>query len=334
LIVLALDTALAACSVCLFDAERDKVLASESALIGKGHAEALLPMLERVVAKLDAGWQGIGRFGVVVGPGSYTGLRVGISAARAAALATGRPSVGITSFAAFAAPLVAVSEGVPIAVAIDAKHGNVFFQIFSPEGRAAGEPAALSLELAVERVGGEPMHLAGSGASLLQAALSRVGRVPKSVIVEAAPDIVSVAKLTVSAHPRMAPADPLYIKGADARTLAEQAEASRAPAAQEQPDEAPSGEAEALAAETSAAETSAAETSAAETSEARTSGSEASVEFSGPDSSEAGTSGTEATQVQAPRPAAPAPDASQAQDSQAKDSQAEDLPARTTQAPI
>ena len=307
MIVLALDTALAACSACLFDAERDKVLASESVLIGKGHAEALLPMVERVVAKLDAGWQGIGRFGVVVGPGSYTGLRVGISAARAAALATGRPAVGITTFAAFAAPLVAVSEGVAIAVAIDAKHGNVFLQIFSPEGRPVGEPAALSLELAVERIGGEPLHLAGSGASLLQAALSRVGRAAKSVIVEAAPDIVSVAKLTVSAHPRMAPADPLYIKGADARTLAEQAEASRAPAPQVQPDEAPSGEAEA---------------SAAETSEAKTS--DVSVKASGPEASEAGRSGAEATQAEAPQPAAPAPDASQAQD----------LPPRTSQAPI
>ena len=312
MIVLALDTALAACSACLFDAERDKVLASESVLIGKGHAEALLPMVERVVAKLDAGWQGIGRFGVVVGPGSYTGLRVGISAARAAALATGRPAVGITTFAAFAAPLVAVSEGVAIAVAIDAKHGNVFLQIFSPEGRPVGEPAALSLELAVERIGGEPLHLAGSGASLLQAALSRVGRVAKSVIVEAAPDIVSVAKLTVSAHPRMAPADPLYIKGADARTLAEQAEASRAPAPQVQPDEAPSGEAEG----------SAAETSEAKTSEAKTS--DASVKASGPEASEAGRSGAEATQAEAPQPAAPAPDASQAQD----------LPPRTSQAPI
>ena len=317
MIVLALDTALASCSVCLFDSERDKVVASESAMLGRGHAEALLPMVERVVAKLDAGWQGIGRFGVVVGPGSYTGLRVGISAARAAALATGRPAVGITTFAAFAAPLVAVSEGVAIAVAIDAKHGNVFFQIFSPEGRAAGEPAALSLELAVERIGGEPLHLAGSGASLLQAALSRVGRAAKSVIVEAAPDIVSVAKLTVSAHPRMAPADPLYIKGADARTLAEQAEASRAPAPQVQPDEAPSGEAEA-----SAAETSEAETSEAKTSEAKTS--DASVKASWPEASEAGRSGAEATQAEAPQPAAPAPDASQAQD----------LPPRTSQAPI
>jgi tRNA threonylcarbamoyl adenosine modification protein YeaZ len=332
LIVLALDTALASCSACLFDAERDKVLASESVLIGRGHAEALLPMVERVVAKLDAGWQGIGRFGVVVGPGSYTGLRVGISAARAAALATRRPAVGITTFAAFAAPLVAVSEGVAIAVAIDAKHGNVFLQIFSPEGRPVGEPAALSLELAVERIGGEPMHLAGSGASLLQAALSRVGRVAKSVIVEAAPDIVSVAKLTVSAHPRMAPADPLYIKGADARTLAEQAEASRAAAPQVQPDEAPSGEAEASAAETSEAKTSEAKTSEAKTSEAKTSEaktseaktSDASVKASGPEASEAGTSGAEATQAEAPQPAAPAPDASQAQD----------LPPRTSQAPI
>jgi tRNA threonylcarbamoyl adenosine modification protein YeaZ len=223
LIVLALDTALAACSACLFDAERDKVLASESVLIGKGHAEALLPMLERVVAKLDAGWPGIGRFGVVVGPGSYTGLRVGIAAARAAALATGRPAVGITTLAALAAPLVAISEGAAIAAAIDARHGNLFLQIFSPEGRAEGDPEALSLDDAVTRIGERSVHLVGSGASALQTALSEAGHAAKSSSVEAAPDIVSVAKLTVSAHPRLAPPDPVYIKGADARTLAEQA---------------------------------------------------------------------------------------------------------------
>src|SRR5271169_2956344 len=82
LIVLALDTALAACSVGLFDTERDKVVASDTALLRRGHAEALVPMIERVIAKLEGGWTAVSRIGVVVGPGSFTGLRVGIAAAR------------------------------------------------------------------------------------------------------------------------------------------------------------------------------------------------------------------------------------------------------------
>jgi tRNA threonylcarbamoyladenosine biosynthesis protein TsaB len=227
LIVLALDTALAACSVCLFDARRDKVISSERAILGKGHAEALLPMLERVIAKLDGGWSAVERIGVVVGPGSYTGLRVGIAAARAAALATGRPAVGVTTFAALAEPLAGVSEGVPIAATIDARHGNVFFQIFSPEGRPLDEPAALSLTEAAERIGARPVQLVGSGSSALHSILSETGGMARSSLSDNLPDIVCVAKLAAAADPNASPPDPVYVKPADARTLAEQGVTAR-----------------------------------------------------------------------------------------------------------
>jgi len=226
LIVLALDTALAACSVCLFDAERDKVIASASAMLGKGHAEALLPMLERVIAKLDGGWGAIGRIGVVVGPGSYTGLRVGIAAARAVALATGRPVVGVTTLAALAAPLVGGSEDVPIAAAIDARHGNLFFQLFSAEGRSLDAPAVLSLAQAAEKVGVRPVHLVGSASPALHSAVSQAGATVRSSLVDAAPDIVSVAKLAATDDPKTSPPDPVYVKPAEARPLAGQGMAS------------------------------------------------------------------------------------------------------------
>jgi tRNA threonylcarbamoyl adenosine modification protein YeaZ len=225
LIVLALDTALVSCSVCLFDSRRDKVLASESVMIGRGHAEAILPMLERVTAKLDGGFTKVERIGVVIGPGSFTGLRVGIAAARAAGLAIPCPVLGISTLAAFAAPLVAVSDGVPIAAAIDARHGNVYFQMFSPEGRPLRDPAALPLEVAAERIGADPVHLVGTAAQALQSAVSRAGGTVKSSLVEASPDIVSVAKLAATTSPKKAPPDPLYVKGADARPMAAQASA-------------------------------------------------------------------------------------------------------------
>ncbi len=225
MIVLALDTALASCSVALFDAAHDKVIASESVMLGRGHAEALLPMLERVIAKLDGGWAKVSRIGVTTGPGSFTGLRVGIAAARAAALAIGCPVVGISTLAALAAPLIAVSEGVPVAVAIDARHDNLYFQMFSPEGQPLGEPVASSLDETVRRIGEQPVHLVGSAAQALQVALLRAGGSVRSSLAEGVPDIVSVAKLAVVADPRRAPPDPLYVKSADARPLAEQAPA-------------------------------------------------------------------------------------------------------------
>jgi tRNA threonylcarbamoyladenosine biosynthesis protein TsaB len=223
LIVLALDTALAACSVGLFDTERDKVLASESALLHRGHAEALLPMIERVIAKLEGGWSALSRIGVIVGPGSFTGLRVGIAAARAAALATKRPAVGITTLAALAAPAIAISEGLPVASVIDARHSNVFFQLFSPEGAAFCEPAVLSADEAAARITEQPVHLVGSGSLAVRAALSRLGAMARSYDADATPDIVSLAKLTAAADPATAPATPLYIKAAGAKPMAAQA---------------------------------------------------------------------------------------------------------------
>ena len=226
MIVLALDTALAACSVCLFDARLDKVIASESVVLGKGHAEALLPMLERVVAKLVGGWSAVDRIGVVVGPGSYTGLRVGVAAARAAALATGRSVVGVTTLAALAAPLVGVTDDVPIASAIDARHGNLFFQLFAPEGRSIEGPAALSLAEAAKIIGDRPVHLVGSASAALNHALSQAGGTVRSSLVDAAPDIVCVAKLAAAADPKAALPDPVYVKSADARPLADQGAAA------------------------------------------------------------------------------------------------------------
>jgi tRNA threonylcarbamoyl adenosine modification protein YeaZ len=220
--VLAIDTALAACSVCLFDAERDKVIASESALLGRGHAEALLPMLERCIAKLDGGWTAVSRIGVVVGPGSFTGLRVGVAAARAAALATGRQSVGVTTLAALAAPLIAVSDGALVAAVIDARHGNVFLQLVSGEGVPLVQPVLVSLDEAADRIGQEPVHLVGSGAALLQVRLEARGGTVLSSAADALPDIVFVAKLTARADPASAPPEPLYVKAPDAKALAEQ----------------------------------------------------------------------------------------------------------------
>jgi len=220
LIVLALDTALAACSVGLFDTERDKVLASESALLHRGHAEALLPMIERVIAKLEGGWTALSRIGVIVGPGSFTGLRVGIAAARAAALATKRPAVGITTLAALAAPAIAISEGSPVASVIDARHSNVFFQLFSPEGRPLCEPAVLSADEVAARLTEQPAHLVGSGSLAVRAALSRLGVSARSYDADAMPDIVSLAKLAAAANPVTAPATPLYIKAAAAEPMA------------------------------------------------------------------------------------------------------------------
>ena len=80
--VLAIDTALAACSAAVLDTGNVGIVASESLLMARGHAEALMPLVERVVKKSGVAFAEFERVVVTTGPGSFTGLRVGISAAR------------------------------------------------------------------------------------------------------------------------------------------------------------------------------------------------------------------------------------------------------------
>ena len=101
----------------------------------RGHAEALMPLIARV---MDAGrldFAQLDRIAVTTGPGSFTGLRVGIAAARGIALAATKPVVGLSTLAAFAAPHIAADDTMPVAVAIDARHDHVYLQVFGAGGR-------------------------------------------------------------------------------------------------------------------------------------------------------------------------------------------------------
>src|SRR5271170_6116822 len=108
--VLAIDTALAACSAAVFDTEHGGIVASESQAMTRGHAEALMPLLRRVMGEAGLAFTAIDRVAVTIGPGSFTGLRVGIAAARGIALAADKPAVGVSTLSAYAAPHMAADE--------------------------------------------------------------------------------------------------------------------------------------------------------------------------------------------------------------------------------
>src|SRR5450432_2622478 len=99
--VLAIATALEACSAAVLDTERANVTVHESLPMVRGHAEALIPLIARVLDRAKLTFSEIDRIAVTTGPGSFTGLRVGISAARGIALAAGKPAVGLSTLAAF-----------------------------------------------------------------------------------------------------------------------------------------------------------------------------------------------------------------------------------------
>ncbi|MBY0297901.1 MAG: tRNA (adenosine(37)-N6)-threonylcarbamoyltransferase complex dimerization subunit type 1 TsaB [Methylobacterium sp.] len=220
--ILAIDTALESCAACISSDDAAEPLAQESLALQRGHAEALLPLVERVVARVEGGFSAIDRVAVTVGPGSYTGLRVGLAAARAIGLASGIPVVGVTTLSALLAPLLASAEdflgqGYLLGAAIDARHGRVYFQALSPDGGIVVPPALIPLAEAVQHVGAGPAALAGSGAPAVAAAVNAAGG--RAVVPEGhtAPEIAWVASLGLVADPDHALPRPLYLRGPDAQ---------------------------------------------------------------------------------------------------------------------
>ena len=218
--ILAIDTALPAASACVFEAGAAEPIAAETIVMERGHAEALPPLIDRVVSRVDGGFAGLGRVAVTVGPGSFTGIRVGVAAARGVALACNIPVVGVSTLAALAAPLILESTGGVIAAAVDARHGNVFFAAFVSGGRVLVQPRIAPVREAVRMLGAGPIRAAGSGAPMLAIEAWAMGMSIDVVGDIAAPDIAYVARLGLLADPETAPARPLYIKPPDAKPQA------------------------------------------------------------------------------------------------------------------
>lgn len=215
--ILAIDTALSACSACVAETGAQLPLSVESAIMQRGHAEALMPMIERVMAATPGGFGSLERVAVTVGPGSFTGLRVGIAAVKGIALAQGIPAVGVTTLSAYASPAIAARDGRVVAAAVDARNGQVFVQVFGSGGRTLVSPRVASLRDAVRLIGSGPVALTGSGAPLLlpearSAGLDAVLSGPLE-----GPDIHWVARLGLAAEPDRARAAPFYIKPPDAQ---------------------------------------------------------------------------------------------------------------------
>ena len=206
MIVLALDTCLTACSVAICEGER--VLAHATEVMARGHQERLAPMAEAVMAEAGLPFSRVERIGVTVGPGSFTGLRVGVAFAKGLASALSIPAVGVGTLEAMAAPVAGLAFAV-----IDARRGQVYGQAFE-DGHALMAPDALTAEDAAARLAeiaqGRPVTLIGSGAPLL------APMVPTAAVVAAeGADAREVARLAASRTP--APLRPLYLRAPDAK---------------------------------------------------------------------------------------------------------------------
>jgi tRNA threonylcarbamoyl adenosine modification protein YeaZ len=221
MLVLAIDTALAACSAAVLDTEQAALLASEQLPMTRGHAEALMPLIKRVMLAAGMGFTAIDRIAVTTGPGSFTGLRVAISAARGIALAAAKPAVGLTTLSAYAAPFVAEAAPDPILSAIDARHDQVYFQLVAGDGSMLRRPAIAPVEHVLQIIAEHgALRLVGNAAHLLASRLPAGVPQPLQVEAQPAPDIAWVAWLGAAADPTKAQARPLYLQPPDAKPQA------------------------------------------------------------------------------------------------------------------
>jgi len=217
MLVLAIDTALDACSAAVLDSDRRVIVASETQAMQRGHAEALMPLIARVMDGAGIEFRQLDRIAVTTGPGSFTGLRVGISAARGIALAAGKPAIGLTTLAAFAAPHIAEDDTLPVVAAIDARHNNVYLQVFGPRGRTLVAPKVASLREAVRAAQTDPARIVGSAAQLIAAAWPKTEPLPPTVDQRGAPDISWIARLAAAADEGHGSPKPLYLRAPDAK---------------------------------------------------------------------------------------------------------------------
>ena len=217
MLILAIDTALDACAAAVLDTGANKLVAEESQAMKRGHAEALMPLIARVMKASGVAFAALDRIAVTTGPGSFTGLRVGLSAARGIALAAGKPVVGLTTLTAYAAPIVSENGAHPVISAIDARHDHVYFQVVSGDGGSLIKPKVAPISEALEASRFGAPHLVGNAAEILADRWPKDAPPPFKVDARAAPDITWVAWLGAAVNPETALARPYYLRAPDAK---------------------------------------------------------------------------------------------------------------------
>lgn len=204
--ILVIDTSGPVCAAGIFDAGGKVLVAAKSETLGKGHAERLIPMIDELLSESGLSLKDMTRVGVTVGPGSFTGIRVGVAAARGFALSLGIPAVGITTLQVVAEQVLEIDPPAPVVAAIDAGRAEIFAQAFLPGGVVLTEPAAYdhdAVRLMIDRFGAIAV---GSGVEAM------AGR-------EHGPDAYPLDRIGRIAErlPEDARANPVYIRGAGAK---------------------------------------------------------------------------------------------------------------------
>ncbi len=223
--LLAIETAGSGCSAAV--AQGGAVLAAECRAMRHGHAEALFPMVERVMEEAGLPPSQLDAVAAAIGPGGFTGIRVGLAAAHGIALAVGARLIGVSSFAAVAARVAATRGGQcpTLLVALDSRRADLYVQLFAPDAAAPlAAPQALLPDrladfvasLVASSSGGAPLLIAGDAAAAAAAALD--GRAGCVIAGNSAPDaegVVAAALRQLRCAATADPVRPLYLRAPD-----------------------------------------------------------------------------------------------------------------------
>ncbi len=214
MIVLAIDTAGTGCFAAVYDSASDTVLALAGADIGRGHAEQLMGFIDEALAACGKALVDIGRVAVTVGPGSFTGIRVGVAAARGFALALNVPAVGVSTLAAIAEAARERHPGRAILATIDAKRDELYCQSFEAGGTPRSEALMLEIPDAQKLFAGFDGLICGTATRHL------TDQPPENTAQTDLTDIRLVARLGAAADPSRGKPSPLYLRGPDVKSQA------------------------------------------------------------------------------------------------------------------
>ena len=215
MILLAIDTASTLCAACVWDAGAGRELGRSVEDIGKGHAERLMDVIAAALKISGKTYFDLGAIAVSIGPGSFTGIRVGVSVARGLALALKIPAQGVTTLSAIAEEVRTTWPARRILASIDAKRDEIYVEEHAPDGAVVRGPVIVAVNDAPALLDGERPVLAGSGASVIAA-----GTDPAHVDIGgggATADIAVYAQLAAAGRTYNSPPKPLYLRGPDAR---------------------------------------------------------------------------------------------------------------------
>ncbi len=212
MVLLAIDTSTHFSAVCVFDSATDRELAVDSRNIGRGHAELLMEQVDNCLSSSDVRFEDIDRIGVACGPGSFTGIRVGVAAARGFGLGLRIPVIGVSCLDACEAAAIRMGATLPLLSVLEAGRDQYYCKLSSEETAILA-----SAREDFDKYAGITNSFAGSGAEF---AARFVSQSPEIIHTDATAPIITYARLASGNLDTLSGPEPIYLRPADAKPQA------------------------------------------------------------------------------------------------------------------